>query len=43
MTMDFRVAPSVDLGALKPGEAVTFALGAPDAEGNRRVEAVAPR
>ncbi len=43
MTMDFKVAPSVDLGALKPGEAVTFTLGAPDADGNRLVERLLPR
>ena len=43
MTMDFKVAPLVDLGALKPGEAVTFTLGAPDADGDRPVERVAPR
>jgi Cu/Ag efflux protein CusF len=43
MTMDFKVAPSVDLGALTPGEAVTFTLGAPDADGNRLVERLLPR
>ena len=43
MTMDFKVALSVDLGALKPGQAVTFTLGAPDADGNRPLERVTPR
>ena len=43
MTMDFNTAPSVDLGALKPGDAVTFTLGAPDAAGKRLVQRVAPR
>jgi Cu/Ag efflux protein CusF len=27
MTMDFRVAPGVDLSALKPGAKITFTLG----------------
>ncbi len=40
---DFRVAPSVDLRSLTPGQAVTFALGAPDADGDCRVEGIQPR
>ena len=42
MTMGFPVAPSVDLAAIKPGQRVNFTLGAPDADGNRRIEQIKP-
>lgn len=38
MTMDFPVAPSVDLKGLKAGDKIGFQLGKPDADGNRRIE-----
>ena len=40
MTMDFPVAPSVDLSRVKPGDKVAVTLGKPDAEGNRRIERI---
>ncbi len=43
MTMDFPVAPSIDLNAVKPGEKIGFTLGRPDADGNRRIEQLKPQ
>jgi Cu/Ag efflux protein CusF len=42
MTMDFPVAPSVDLGAIKAGDRIGFTLGQPDADGNRQVVQLKP-
>lgn len=41
MTMDFAVLPSIDLGALKPGETVAFTLVQTD-EGTYAVDSVSP-
>lgn len=40
MTMDFPVAPSVDLKRLRAGDKIGFHLGKPDADGNRRIERI---
>jgi Cu/Ag efflux protein CusF len=42
MTMDFPVASSVDLSAIKPGARIAFTLGRPDADGNRQVVQLKP-
>ena len=42
MTMDFPVAPSVNLGAIKAGDRIGFTLGRPDADGNRQVVQIKP-
>lgn len=42
MTMDFAVAPSVDLKALRPGAEVAFTVGK-DAAGMYRIETLTPR
>lgn len=41
MTMDFGVAPAVDLGAVKPGDAVAFTVGK-DAKGKYLIDSVKP-
>jgi Cu(I)/Ag(I) efflux system protein CusF len=43
MTMEFPVARSIDLSAIKPGEKIGFTLGLPDAQGNRRIEQIQPQ
>ena len=43
LTMDYKVAPSVNLGALYPGEAVTLTFGAAEADDHRRIEQIQPR
>lgn len=40
MSMDFPVAPSIDLTAVKAGDRIGFQLGKPDADGNRRIERI---
>jgi Cu(I)/Ag(I) efflux system periplasmic protein CusF len=42
MRMDFPVAPSVDLNAVKPGSKISFTLGGAGADGARRVEQIKP-
>ena len=42
MTMDFPVAPSVNLSTTKPGDRIAFTLGRPDADGNRQVVQLKP-
>jgi Cu(I)/Ag(I) efflux system protein CusF len=42
MTMDFPVASSVNLSAIKPGDRISFTLGRPDADGNRQVVQLKP-
>ena len=42
MTMEFTVAPSVRLSAIKPGDRIQFMLGRSDAAGNRQVLELKP-
>lgn len=43
MTMDFQVAPQVDLGASKPGGAAACTRGAAGPDGGGRIEGIQPR
>ena len=41
MTMDFGVAPAIDLGAVKPGDTIAFTVGK-DAKGMYLIDSVKP-
>ncbi|MBP2311807.1 copper-binding protein [Azospirillum soli] len=41
MTMDFGVAPTIDLGAIKPGDTVAFTVGK-DAKGMYLIDSLKP-